>query len=132
MALVTRATMPVRVTVFVSTLAILCLTGFPSNAQRLKDASGRNPIPEMPADHLESADAIAGGQEIWQDQCAHCHGAKAYPGKAPKLTPRRYTPAFVYDRVTYGFRKMPPWEDAYSEEERIAVVAWVMSRRFSP
>ena len=124
--------MPARVPVFVMTLVILCLAGLPANAQRLKDASGRNPIPELPADHLESTAVIAEGQVLWQDQCAHCHGAKAYPGKAPKLTPRRYTPAFVYDRVTYGFRKMPPWEEVYSEDERIAIVAWVMSRNFSP
>lgn len=127
-----QATSSVRLPVFVSTVIILCLAAFPSSAQRLKDASGRNPIPELPAERLDDAAVVTQGQEIWQDQCAHCHGSKAYPGKAPKLTPRRYTPAFVFDRVTYGFRKMPPWEDVYSEDERVSVVAWVMSRKFSP
>ena len=32
----------------------------------------------------------------------------AYPGKAPKLNPGTYTPDFIFDRVTYGFGKMPP------------------------
>lgn len=122
----------VHVPVFVLILAILCLVGQPANAQRLKDASGENPIPEMPAERLEDKEVIAAGKAIWHDQCAHCHGAKAYPGKAPKLTPRRYTPAFVFDRVTYGFRKMPAWGEVYSEDEIIAIVAWVKSRRFSP
>ncbi|MEM7670532.1 MAG: cytochrome c [Pseudomonadota bacterium] len=72
------------------------------------------------------------GREIWGDQCAHCHGAKAYPGKAPKLKPRKYKPDFVYRRVTDGFRKMPAWIDVYSDEERMAITAYIMSNQFSP
>jgi mono/diheme cytochrome c family protein len=75
---------------------------------------------------------IAAGQAVWQQQCRHCHGRSAYPGKAPKLKPRKYTPDFVFDRVTNGFRKMPAWKDVYSEEQRWAVVAWVLSHDFSP
>lgn len=124
--------MLVRLPVFVAAAAMVGLLALPSSAQRLKDASGSNPVPEISEEMLEDAERVALGRELWQEQCAHCHGAKAYPGKAPKLTPRRYTPAFVYDRMTYGFRKMPPWEDVYSEDERIAIVTWVMNRRFSP
>ena len=75
---------------------------------------------------------IEAGEALWKKQCRHCHGKAAYPGKAPKLKPRRYTPDFVYDRVTYGFRKMPAWKDVYSREERKAVVAYVLSPEFSP
>jgi len=81
---------------------------------------------------LADPEHIAAGKEIWQAQCALCHGAKAYPGKAPKLKPKRYTPNFVYDRVTNGFRKMPPWKDVYDDEERMDLVAWILSRKFSP
>ena len=75
---------------------------------------------------------IDAGKALWQKQCRHCHGRAAYPGKAPKLKPRRYTADFIYDRVTYGFRKMPAWEKVYSEEDRRAVVAFVLSDQFSP
>jgi mono/diheme cytochrome c family protein len=74
----------------------------------------------------------AGGKEIWESTCQHCHGAKAYPGKAPKLRPKKYTPEFVYDRVTNGFRKMPPWKDVFTDEERMNVVTYILSSKFSP
>lgn len=101
-------------------------------ASKKRQPSGDHPIPELTQDLLESEDNIAVGKEIWADQCAHCHGAKAYPGKAPKLKPRRYSPEFVYERVNYGFRKMPPWEDVYTQDEIKSVTAWIMSPKFSP
>ena len=88
--------------------------------------------PEFTEDYLKDPANIAIGQEIWQDQCRHCHGSSAYPGKAPKLRPKRYKPDFVFDRVTNGFRKMPAWKEAYTREERMGVVAWVLSKNFSP
>ncbi|MGC1441713.1 MAG: cytochrome c, partial [Burkholderiaceae bacterium] len=78
----------------------------------------------------DEANIVAGGQ-LWK-QCSHCHGAKAYPGKAPKLKPSGYTPEFVYKRLTKGFRKMPPWEAVFNLEQRMQLVAYIMSRRFSP
>jgi hypothetical protein len=48
------------------------------------------------------------GRGVWQVRCQFCYGKMAYPGKAPKLRPSRYTPAFVYDRVANGFQGMPP------------------------
>lgn len=97
-----------------------------------KQPTGENPIPEITEAMLAEQANIDTGKEIWVEQCSHCHGAKAYPGKAPKLRPRKYTPEFVYDRVTYGFRKMPAWEEVYEESERIGLVAWVMSKKFRP
>lgn len=82
--------------------------------------------------YMGDQEAITTGAEIWVDQCQHCHGAKAYPGKAPKLRPRRYKPDFVFSRVTAGFKGMPPWKDVYSVEERMAVTAYIMSKSFSP
>lgn len=82
--------------------------------------------------YLNEPTNIAAGKAVWEEQCRHCHGNAAYPGKAPKLKPRRYKPAFVYKRVTDGFRKMPGWKDVYSDEERMAVVAYILSRKFSP
>jgi mono/diheme cytochrome c family protein len=90
------------------------------------------PIPKMPSEMLKNPEAIKVGAVIWEDQCRHCHGRDAYPGKAPKLNPGKYSPEFVYHRVTYGFRGMPPWEEIYSEEELIGVVAYILSAEFSP
>jgi mono/diheme cytochrome c family protein len=75
---------------------------------------------------------IESGKQVWQQQCRHCHGSSAYPGKAPKLAPGRMDADFIYDRVTNGFRKMPPWKDVFSQEQRMAVAAYIKSKEFSP
>ena len=72
------------------------------------------------------------GRGVWEGTCRSCHGASAYPGKAPKLRPKKYTPEFVFDRVTNGYRKMPAWKDVFTKEERMAVTAYVLSKKFSP
>lgn len=81
---------------------------------------------------LNDPEHIAVGKTLWEDTCRHCHGRSAYPGKAPKLKPRKYTPDFVYDRVTYGFRKMPAWEDVFTQEERMSITAYILSKKFAP
>ena len=98
----------------------------------LEDNAGEDTELVFTPKFLADPEHIAAGKEIWMGQCTLCHGASSYPGKAPKLKPKRYTPNFVYDRITNGFRKMPPWKDVYDEEERMDLVAWVLSRKFSP
>ena len=88
--------------------------------------------PPMTAEMLADPAKIEVGRTIWDEQCTHCHGAKAYPGKAPKLRPARYKPEFVFHRIANGFRAMPPWGEIYSEEEIVGVVAYVKSKQFSP
>ena len=95
-------------------------------------AKAQQPIPPLPKDMLSEPTRIAAGKAIWAEQCTHCHGREAYPGKAPKLEPGRYSPEFVYHRVTYGFRGMPPWQEIYDEDQRIGVVAYVLSPDFAP
>lgn len=51
--------------------------------------------------------------------------------QSAKLNPSRYTPEFVYDRVTNGFRGMPPFKEQFSEQELKAVTAFIMSKTFS-
>jgi mono/diheme cytochrome c family protein len=86
---------------------------------------------ELTEEFLSDPAQIALGQELFQQQCAKCHGRGAYPGKAPKLNVRRLTPEDVYLRVAYGFRRMPAWEDIFSDEELMAITAYVKSDRFS-
>ncbi len=88
--------------------------------------------PGFTEEYLNDPANIEIGREIWVGQCALCHGAKSYPGKGTKLKPKRYKPDFVYKRITKGFRKMPPWKDVYTLEERMTLVAWIMSGKFSP
>jgi len=90
------------------------------------------PPPKFDKAYLSNARNLEVGKDVWDQQCRHCHGKSAYPGKAPKLDPGKYTPDFVYDRVTYGFGKMPPWKDVFSIEQRKAVTAYIKSDNFSP
>ena len=108
------------------------LVGRGTQAQDQPAAEAPEPAPEFTPAFLNDPANAQAGRVIWEEQCASCHGRKAYPGKAPKLQPKRYKPDFVWDRVTNGFRGMPPWKDVYTPEERMQVVAWVMNRKFSP
>lgn len=82
-------------------------------------------------EYLRNPAKIELGKKVWANRCQFCHGKAAYPGKAPKLNPSRYTPEFVYDRVTNGFGGMPGWKQEFSEDELKAVVAYVLSKDFS-
>jgi mono/diheme cytochrome c family protein len=82
------------------------------------------------AEYLNDPKNIDEGRAVWVARCQFCHGKAAYPGKAPRLEPSRYTPEFVYDRVANGFGGMPPWRHEFSEQALRAVVAYVLSREF--
>jgi mono/diheme cytochrome c family protein len=71
------------------------------------------------------------GKQLFQQQCTKCHGGGAYPGKAPKLNAKKLSPEDIYLRVTYGWRRMPPWEDVFTDDERMAITAYMKSPRFS-
>jgi mono/diheme cytochrome c family protein len=81
---------------------------------------------------MDNPDHIALGQQLWARRCRLCHGKETYPGSAPPLQPWKYQPEFVYDRITNGFRGMPAMKEEFSEAERQAIVAFVLSRKFSP
>ena len=120
-----------------ATIAALWLAGIgPSRAQdaakATPKATGDEPVPKFDAAYLGAAANIKAGQAVWASQCRHCHGSSAYPGKAPKLSPGGMDPEFVFDRVTNGFRAMPPWKGVFTLEERKAVVAYIKSDSFSP
>lgn len=120
-----------KLTLTAGAAAILLLSAGAA-ADSTSTATDQEPVPEFTEAVLADPARIEAGREVWQDQCRHCHGKSAYPGKAPKLRPRRYKPDFVYDRVTNGFRKMPPWKEVYSQDERISVVAYILSKEFAP
>ena len=113
-------------------LAMPAAAQAPSSAPAAESEEKRDPPPPLPTDVLKDPKVIASGEAIWKENCQHCHGSKAYPGKAPKLQPTKYKAEFVWDRVHNGFRSMPPWKELYKPEEVIALVAWVMSEEFWP
>jgi mono/diheme cytochrome c family protein len=125
---------PLCVLIVVSALssaAAIALAQTPAPAPAAADAP-RDPPPALPPDVLKDPKMIAAGEALWKDSCAHCHGSKAYPGKAPKLQPHKYKPEFVWDRVHNGFKDMPPWKEVYTPEQVISLVAWVKSEDFWP
>jgi mono/diheme cytochrome c family protein len=123
-----------RTTVTIGLAVAIAVAAMPVNAQpsvATPEPAG-DPPPQLPATVLKDNDVIAKGEKIWGEQCKHCHGAKAYPGKAPKLQPRSYKPEFVWDRIHNGFRAMPPWKDVYQPDEIVALVAYILSDDFFP
>ncbi len=113
-------------------LTVALLPTLAAYAQAPAAPAPTEPVPKFDKAFMASTTAITAGKEVWDNQCRHCHGNAAYPGKAPKLAPGGYDPEFIYDRVTYGFRKMPPWKDVFTLEQRKAVVAYIKSTSFSP
>ncbi len=110
---------------------LLCLlAAAAAGAQERKVAQEKAPVFDKA--FLADRAAIETGRNVWQNQCRHCHGAAAYPGKAPKLNPGQLEPEFIYDRVTFGFGKMPAWKDVFSVEQRKGVVAYIKSDEFAP
>jgi mono/diheme cytochrome c family protein len=103
----------------------------PPAASGAGPANGPAPPVEFTPAFLGDPKNVQKGREVWQARCQFCHGKTAYPGKAPRLDPSRYTPAFVYDRVANGFQGMPPWRHEFSVDDLKAVVAYVLSRDFS-
>jgi len=110
-------------------LALLCL---PLAAAAGPKKAAEEKMPVFDKAFLSSKANIEKGRQVWEHQCRHCHGAAAYPGKAPKLNPGQLPPDFIFDRVTYGFGKMPSWKEVFSAEERKGVVAFIKSDDFSP
>ena len=80
---------------------------------------------------MTSDDNIELGRTLFQKRCKFCHGKGAYPGKAPKLKPKKLTSEQVYIRISYGFRAMPGWEHEFDDHERMALTAYIKSPIFS-
>jgi mono/diheme cytochrome c family protein len=111
------------------TVALGVLVSLPAAAQQ---KAAEEKMPEFDKKFLSDPAVIEAGKVVWDGQCTHCHGAKAYPGKAPKLNPGQLEPDFIFHRVTYGFGKMPAWKEVFSLKQRMAVVAYIKSADFWP
>ncbi len=94
-------------------------------------APGKAQDMEFSEEFMSDMSVIREGRDHFQAQCGHCHGSRAYPGKAPRLTPDRYEPDFVYWVIQSGYGRMPSFEDRFTHEETMTIVAWVKSNLFS-
>jgi len=113
-------------------MLLLQLRGLAQEQKLQSSMTVTEPIPIFDKSFMSNKKNIAAGKEVWNNQCRHCHGMAAYPGKAPKLNPSALTSDFIYERVTYGFGKMPGWKDVFSIDQRKSVVAYIKSNDFSP
>lgn len=107
-------------------LAAAALTAFGVSMTTLQaDETG------LTEEFMTNNENIELGEALFQKRCKFCHGKGAYPGKAPKLKPKKLSSEQVYDRITYGFRAMPGWEHEFDEHERMALTAYIKSPVFS-
>lgn len=111
---------------FVLTMALMLgLAGLVSMTVVRADETG------LTDDFLSDEENIELGRALFQKRCKFCHGKGAYPGKAPKLKPKKLSSEEVYTRITYGFRAMPGWEHEFDDHERMALTAYIKSPIFS-
>ena len=89
------------------------------------------PADAAPGIDLDDADHIAAGKTRFAQNCAYCHGAAGIGGKHKKLQCRDFRPDDIFHTITFGMESgsffMPPWEDAFSEEKRWELVAYILS-----
>jgi mono/diheme cytochrome c family protein len=64
---------------------------------------------EFPEEFMTDMTVIREGRDLFQQQCGHCHGSRAYPGKAPRLRPDRYEPDFVFWVIQGGYGGCRRW-----------------------
>lgn len=111
-------------------LVVLCGLAALASASSSQRAAAQEP--EFTEAYLNDRDNIEHGRELWKQQCVKCHGRSSYPGKAPKLEPDGLSAEEIYLKTTYGFGNMPAWEDVFSDDERMAITAYMKSDVFSP
>ncbi len=86
-----------------------------------------------PGIDLDDAGHVAAGEKRFAQNCAYCHGAAGKGGKHKPLQCRDFRPDDVFYTITDGMESgsffMPPWGDAFSEEQRWELVAYILSLR---
>jgi mono/diheme cytochrome c family protein len=79
------------------------------------------------ADDTGTTGAAAGGEEVWANTCAVCHGEEGGGGQGPNLQTRSdLTKDRVVDQVTNGGGAMPPYSPQLSDDEIDAVADYVL------
>ena len=89
--------------------------------------------PEFTEEFLnDPARSIAQGKELFAAECAQCHGSELLSGQGAEAEAQEAdAPRTSICASTYGWRNMPAWEDVFSQDERMAITAYVKSKNFS-
>lgn len=115
-----------RVVFILSLPALALLMSVPAGP-----AAAQSDEVQFTEEYLNNRENIELGRDLFRQQCTRCHGKGSYPGKAPELEPGAMPPDEIYLKVTYGFGRMPPWEEVFSDDERKAITAYMKSDIFS-
>ena len=119
-------------------LAVLCIGSGILYADLLKAAFARNPVPR-------SAESVARGRQLFQKQCAVCHGeqghgdgvAAASLSKQPEdlgdiAGPPIFPDGIVLYRIANGKNTMPAFRGALSERELWDLLNFIRSLAHAP
>ena len=123
---------------FLTVVAVLCVGSAIFYADLLRSAFLRNPIPR-------SADSIARGRQLFQKNCAVCHGAEgrgdgmvaaALPQRPDDLSKIAPPPIFpdgvVAYRIINGVKMMPAFKSTLSENEIWDLLNFIRSLAVKP
>ena len=81
---------------------------------------------QTPADVVAAGDPAA-GKEVFEQNCASCHGEDGGGGSGPNLHQESYKdPEFVVNQVRNGGGGMPAFGDRLSEKELADVTSYVV------
>jgi quinohemoprotein ethanol dehydrogenase len=88
-----------------------------------------NVIASAPAMAQDRA-AIEAGEQVYDEHCATCHGAKLRPtGAMPDLKQQKAEGRARFDQIVMsGKNQMPAWQGVISPEELDHIWAYIRSR----
>lgn len=105
-----------------------------ANMRRVAAADQEEVTPDVLASAVGKDDRLATGKTVFVENCAQCHAEDGGGKVGPNLTDDYWIHGGklmdIYNIVTDGYKNlMPAWEGRLSQDERIAVTAYVRSLR---
>jgi len=80
---------------------------------------------------IASTESAAAGENLYNQVCVYCHGAKGIGGKARKMQCRDFSSKYLYDTISNGKRRgafvMPSWKASFNEKTRWELVSFIMT-----
>jgi hypothetical protein len=73
----------------------------PEEAELVSPEVAAEEPPVFTEEYLKDPANFEVAKTVWET-CGGCHGSRAYPGKAPKLRPKLYSPQFIFNQGTVG------------------------------
>ena len=83
--------------------------------------------PEPTEEEDGEAESASLGAELYQANCAGCHGPQRAGRSGPPLVPEELTRSrsYYYDIIENGSGPMPAWGDQFSEQEINALIDFI-------